>query len=67
MRNVEEGLSMVDMMNENEPSEVVTCNGVPLTCERNDEGENDYVYDVYYAESGDVDDAYLDQLMRFFC
>jgi hypothetical protein len=43
----------------------VECNGIPLTVEKVDvEQEDEYVYDVYYADVGDFDDSYIDQLLR---
>lgn len=43
--------------------EAIQCNGVPLTIEKVEEAKEDYVYDVYYADGGDIDDSYIDQLL----
>ena len=74
MRKVEEtesSIQVFDLVCEEDEAlkkgtqDQVECNGVPLTVEKVDvEQEDEYVYDVYYAEGGDFDDSYLDQLLR---
>ena len=49
---------MYDLVSE----ETIQCNGVPLTIEKV-EAKEEYVYDVYYADGGDIDDSYIDQLL----
>jgi len=45
-------------------SDVVLCNGVPLLVEKASPApEEAFVFDVYYAHCGDIDDTYIDQLL----
>lgn len=47
-------------------SDVVLCNGVPLLVEKASPApEEAFVFDVYYAHCGDIDDTYIDQLLRW--